>query len=150
MRMPWEISETAVSNAAIIGLKARDVIGRYGNGRLRRFVGQICPYCLMPMTRIRGCSSPKAPSRDHRVPLCRGGLNVAANILICCRQCNEEKGPLDEEEFAAVREGRAVSLEAWWMRLRTSNNPPKTFPFIHYAKLRMQLRKCAVASLARD
>lgn len=36
---------------------------------------------------------------DHRVPLSRGGLHVAANIAPACRSCNATKYTMTDKEF---------------------------------------------------
>lgn len=81
-------------------------------GRLHQAVGRLCPYCERRML-DRGCQA-RSPSRDHKIPLSRGGLHTRSNIQICCRQCNEEKGSLTHEEFLAVRAGRASRLDIKW------------------------------------
>lgn len=36
---------------------------------------------------------------DHKQPLCKGGHNTAANIVISCSQCNLRKGTKTYDEF---------------------------------------------------
>jgi 5-methylcytosine-specific restriction endonuclease McrA len=36
---------------------------------------------------------------DHAVPLARGGNNDLANLRLCCKPCNWQKGQLGESEF---------------------------------------------------
>lgn len=139
MQMPWEISENE-AKMEIVGLKNRDRAARYGNGRLRRYIGEKCPYCPTIMNRERGYHSPQSPSRDHRVPTCRGGMNVESNIIICCRRCNEEKGPLDEDEFMAWKAGLATRLDSFWDKLRQQRKNMPRYPYIHYARLRTKIR----------
>jgi 5-methylcytosine-specific restriction endonuclease McrA len=139
--MPWEISELA-ADRQIVGARKRDISTNRGTGRLRRFVGQSCPYCFVVMTREYGWHSPAAPSRDHRTPTSRGGMNVAANIVVCCRQCNELKGALDEDEFAAWKDGRLSRLDdGWWDKLRRLLPDLPRHPYVHYARLRLQLNR---------
>ena len=40
-----------------------------------------------------------APSRDHVVPLIRGGPNTEDNMLVVCRKCNNLKEDLTLEEY---------------------------------------------------
>lgn len=56
-------------------------------------------------------SRPDAPSRDHIIPLSRGGLDEVSNIEIICQRCNGEKGSLTKCEYIAWREGRASRLD---------------------------------------
>lgn len=41
-------------------------------------------------------------TRDHRVPLRRGGSNDITSIVPACRSCNCRKGTLTEDEFRAL------------------------------------------------
>lgn len=77
---------------------------------LRRH-GTHCSYCKGEMTTKRGFNHPMAPSRDHVIPLCRGGYDHLSNIVMACRWCNERKGPLTGDEFIAWLEGRASRLD---------------------------------------
>ncbi len=45
--------------------------------------GHLCAYCRRRFDRLE---------HDHIVPLSRGGLNVAGNIIPACRSCNAAKG----------------------------------------------------------
>lgn len=40
-----------------------------------------------------------APSRDHVVPLSRGGRDTIDNIIVVCRRCNNLKGDLTLPEW---------------------------------------------------
>jgi 5-methylcytosine-specific restriction endonuclease McrA len=51
------------------------------------------------MSDFNGRNDWRAPSHDHVIPRSRGGRNTIANIMICCRRCNQEKGSLTREEF---------------------------------------------------
>lgn len=111
MKMPWEIDATPLRLAPkvnIIGMKPR----RWARIKaLMRHNGEPCPYCGKPMMWKNDHNESTAPSRDHRVPSCRGGYNSEENILICCRKCNTDKGPLDEEEFFAWKHRLASRLD---------------------------------------
>lgn len=73
--------------------------------------GSICPYCELPMLADQGSNHPRAPSRDHVIPLSRGGPDHLENIVTCCRGCNEDKGKLTAEEYRAVLAGLASRLD---------------------------------------
>lgn len=128
MQMPWEISERAFAK--------RDLSNGRGAGRLHRYVGKNCPYCDCIMHRGYRYTGRQAPSRDHLVPLSRGGLNVAANIVVCCRQCNERKGALDAEEYAAWRAGNVSRLDhGWWEGIRRLRPDLPRYSYSHYSQL---------------
>ncbi|MDR1697075.1 MAG: HNH endonuclease [Rickettsiales bacterium] len=52
----------------------------------------ICPYCLKPLTRGQA-------TIDHKRPRARGGKSTAQNKVICCYDCNQEKGSLTTREY---------------------------------------------------
>lgn len=55
-----------------------------------------CVYCGVSLT-------PDNYTRDHVIPLSRGGSTQRENIAPCCYDCNHLKGPLTASEFLAVR-----------------------------------------------
>ena len=71
---------------------------------LYRSVGGRCYYCGIK-TKAYLCSphAPNYATRDHRVPLSRGGSNAIENMAVACRACNSAKGDLTEAEFRTVR-----------------------------------------------
>ena len=58
---------------------------------LKEQYGHRCFYCGKPSQRL---------TRDHLVPLSRGGDDDIINIVPACRSCNSRKGPRTIEEFA--------------------------------------------------
>ena len=70
-------------------------------------MAKTCFYCeekfrttatVQPFTeRIKISHSTK--TRDHIIPISRGGLNVPANIVACCYSCNQLKGNYLLEEW---------------------------------------------------
>ncbi|MFJ7588418.1 HNH endonuclease [Streptomyces sp. NPDC097617] len=77
--------------------KSKDRARRYGAehepySRAEVFArwGSRCCYCNEPATSI-----------DHVVPLSRGGHDVEANAVPCCKSCNSSKGRKTLAEWAA-------------------------------------------------
>ena len=68
------------------------------NARLFRRDGHRCLYCG---ERYAASSL----TRDHVVPVSRGGLDVWTNVVTACRRCNHRKGDrlLDEVERYGIR-----------------------------------------------
>lgn len=63
-----------------------------------------CFYCeanLFPSNarRLDGGPHPRAATRDHIVPKCRGGTARPRNIVIACVQCNLAKAAADVGDF---------------------------------------------------
>jgi 5-methylcytosine-specific restriction endonuclease McrA len=61
----------------------------------RRLMSQ-CVYCGVALT-------PDNYTKDHVIPLSRGGGINRENIAPACYDCNHLKGPLTASEFLAVR-----------------------------------------------
>ena len=56
------------------------------------FYGNKCLYCRMEL-------DSKSITRDHKIPLIKGGLNFLSNIAPCCRSCNSSKCDKSIYEF---------------------------------------------------
>jgi len=55
----------------------------------------VCYYCSKSVL-------PSGLTMDHIVPLARGGRSVKANLVVCCKSCNNKKKtllPLEWEEY---------------------------------------------------
>ena len=55
----------------------------------------LCYYC-------RRNFPPKELTRDHIVPIARGGKSVKSNVVACCKECNTKKKqmlPIEWEEY---------------------------------------------------
>lgn len=59
-----------------------------------------CFYCCVELTA-------KTWSRDHKIPLSRGGSDAIENIVAACRRCNSRKGARTVTEFL---EGISVTV----------------------------------------
>ena len=53
----------------------------------------VCPYCLKTLPI-------EVSTRDHLIPRSRGGKSYPANIILCCKDCNSQKGALTPDEYA--------------------------------------------------
>lgn len=68
--------------------------------QVQEILGKACLKCgAVPIT------------RDHVMPLCRGGLNHPANLQPLCHRCNVRKG--DQIQDYRTPEQRAQILERW-------------------------------------
>lgn len=66
--------------------------------------GTNCPYCRAPMYWY--CRQ-HFPTREHRIPVSRGGPKTGVNVIIACDQCNRTKANMTEIEFREwIRRGR--------------------------------------------
>jgi 5-methylcytosine-specific restriction endonuclease McrA len=55
-----------------------------------------CIYCGIPLTY-------DTATLDHIIPKSRRGTDQLANLVLCCNQCNEEKGCLSLQNFITSR-----------------------------------------------
>lgn len=104
--------------------------------------GYSCQYCGRHRSELRGR---QFLSRDHVVPLSRGGTNTWANVVTSCSPCNNRKGNHLPEEvgmrlLAVPREPNHVHL-VWAVRKLTP---------IQAKYIRMFYGKEAVAALEAD
>ena len=69
-------------------------------GALAAEARHTCHYCGVRTRSKMGWRN--SATRDHRVPLSRGGADAGANVVLACWRCNQVKGHMTEEEFRAV------------------------------------------------
>lgn len=78
----------------------------------------LCPYCRCLLTS-------GTYFLDHAHPTSRGGPHTLANLAVCCRACNEQKGNLTAEEFQAlltlVRQWAPIAQSQLLTRLRAGS-----------------------------
>lgn len=72
-------------------------------GALLKKCGHTCHYCGERRAGPRG-----RLTKDHRVPITRGGSDAIDNIVPACKSCNSKKGDMTEDEWWLVFAGRPV------------------------------------------
>ena len=60
-----------------------------------------CYYCRIELTEFNR-------SRDHRIPLIRGGDDSISNIVAVCRRCNSKKSTMTEAEYKSKLESKKI------------------------------------------
>lgn len=86
----------------------REAVQRYSEHEWQsklRSAGYRCHYCASSLI----SESEFTGTRDHVVPLSRGGDNSIDNTVPSCWACNEAKGMMTGAEFMAARERREIS-----------------------------------------
>jgi hypothetical protein len=72
-----------------------------------------CHYCKwLVSTKKEDVRSPLYATRDHQIPLSKGGKNSMSNIVLCCRECNEKKGNMMPGEFWRRLHWSEINYEA--------------------------------------
>jgi 5-methylcytosine-specific restriction endonuclease McrA len=70
--------------------------------RLNKKLARWCWYCGDQLTK-------RTQSKDHQLPLSRGGRG-GINKVDCCKKCNNEKGDLTVDEFRWKRFASVTKL----------------------------------------
>lgn len=86
----------AISKALRRKLSANRKQGQLALQRVALYGGR-CYYC-----------GSEADTIDHRIPICRGGTNLPANLVPACRSCNSRKRHRTEGEWKGVISPRHV------------------------------------------
>jgi len=58
-----------------------------------------CFYCGIMFKKDKGKRKPSAMTRDHVIPISRGGKYIKNNTVGCCHLCNKMKGSLMPKSF---------------------------------------------------
>lgn len=58
-----------------------------------------CVYCGKIVDSEKPQPHPDAPSRDHFIPISRGGSRGAKNTVLACYDCNQKKGNMDPRQI---------------------------------------------------
>lgn len=66
------------------------------------FFGWRCRYCQIPLDSL-------SLTKDHMIPLCRGGSEWSSNLVPACGPCNQHKHTKTFKEFIAL----LSALELW-------------------------------------
>lgn len=88
-------------NIVVIGLKwSGKNVKRRTNGYAKEFISSNpnskCIYCNTKLTNINATS-------DHIVPISNRGNNCQVNIVICCTDCNNERGNLPFNQYLKMK-----------------------------------------------
>ncbi len=81
----------------VVGLKySGKNVKRRTSGFAKEFVdkneGAICLYCENEL-------SHENATADHIVPISEGGNNCQVNLIVCCKDCNAERGNLEFRSY---------------------------------------------------
>ena len=92
-RSSVEISSVLLTNAAVEHWRwQREYVPPLSNSALFARDGHLCLYCG------QSCSA-RQLTRDHIVPVSRGGRNAWSNVASACRSCNQRKNDRTPSEW---------------------------------------------------
>jgi len=57
------------------------------------------PYCIYCNTKLIDDNA----TADHIVPVSRGGNNAQLNLIVCCFDCNNQRGDMDFYKYLAIK-----------------------------------------------
>lgn len=93
--IPIEKAITHVREGSACVLNEHTIVKFHSQKQMRRIIFQrdkgICHYCGNPATTL-----------DHKKPRSKGGCSTLANLVCCCRECNQKKGSLEYNEFLRI------------------------------------------------
>jgi hypothetical protein len=90
-----------LNDIVVVGLKwnGRNV-KRRTSGFAKEFLSnnknKKCIYCDSKLT-------PENATTDHIIPISKGGNNAQVNLIICCFDCNNERGDLDFIDYLRIK-----------------------------------------------
>lgn len=90
-----------LENFVVVGLKYNGKnVRRRTCGFAKEFVeqnsGSKCIYCDKYLTTENATA-------DHIIPISKGGNNTQVNLVVCCKDCNNERGDLDFKYYLAKK-----------------------------------------------
>ncbi len=104
-----------VAVKGILGKNHYEMIPLLNNRELFRRDRHTCVYCLLEL-------NDKHLSRDHVLPISRGGLDVWTNVVTACRVCNQKKdNRLLQETSMKLHVIPYTPNYAEWLILRNRN-----------------------------
>lgn len=68
--------------------------------------GPTCAYCGCSLTR-------ETATRDHVIPLSKGGTSGLDNLVLSCGPCNRDKGDDESVKPEGVRGARHLPIHPW-------------------------------------
>lgn len=94
------VSKSAKANRKIREHKAGrltpSMVKKVYDKNVKDYEGLTCVYCL------KSCEDNW--HLEHKIPLCRGGLNVIDNLTIACPTCNLQKARKTDKEFININQ----------------------------------------------
>lgn len=83
-------------------MKAARELGRHTAQEWFALVRSVDSHCYYCGKRCARWPSYMRITKDHKIPVSRGGSDAIDNIVVACKRCNCEKSDLTDEEFLSM------------------------------------------------
>lgn len=99
----------ALEDFVVIGLKYNGKkVKRRTSGFAKEFIEENkeakCLYCERELNNENATT-------DHIVPISEGGNNCQVNLIVCCKDCNGERGNLDFKSYLVMKNKRYKKIK---------------------------------------
>ena len=97
----------SLEDFVVVGLKySGKNVKRRTSGFAKEFVdrneGSVCLYCESEL-------SHENATADHIVPISEGGNNSQVNLIVCCKDCNAERGNVEFKSYLFIKNKKYVN-----------------------------------------
>lgn len=94
----------------VVGLKYNGKnVKRRTSGYAKEFIEENkftkCLYCETTLT-------DKNATADHIIPISEGGNNCQVNLIVCCKECNNERGNLDFVTYLEMKNKKYKNIKS--------------------------------------
>ena len=91
----------SIKNLVVVGLKySGKNVKRRTSGYAKEFIDKhqdaTCLYCDVKLDYDNATA-------DHIVPISNGGNNTQVNLIVCCNDCNAERGNMEFKKFLPLK-----------------------------------------------
>ena len=91
----------AMEDFVVVGLKYNGKnVKRRTSGFAKEFleenIGANCIYCDSKLNHENATA-------DHIIPISDGGNNCQVNLVVCCKDCNNERGNMDFQTYMSIK-----------------------------------------------
>lgn len=98
-----------MENFVVVGLKYNGKnVKRRTSGYAKEFLfthlNAKCLYCESKLTKGNATA-------DHIIPISDGGNNTQVNLIVCCKDCNNERGNMEFNEYLQMKNPKYLKIK---------------------------------------